>query len=193
MKKFHALFLASLLTAGASSLPAQESTFNVDPVHSTVLAKVTHLGASTVWVRFNGPTGTVTVNDADPSKNTLSLEVKTDSLDSAVEKRDTHLKSPDFLNAKEFPLITFKSTAVKKTGDKTYEATGNLTLHGVTKPVTAQVTYVGSGKMKPGEDRSGADATFTIKRSEFGIGATFPPTAISDDIALQISLEAIKK
>jgi len=193
MKKLHAFFLVSLLAAGASTLRAQDVVYDIDPVHSTVLAHVVHFGASTNWVRFNAPTGTVTVNEADPSKSSISLELKADSLDTANEKRDQHLKSPDFLNAKEFGLITFKSTAVKKTGDKTYEATGNLTVHGVTKPITATFTAVGTGKGAKGETRAGADAKFTIKRSDFGIGATFPATAISDEIGFVVSLEGIKK
>jgi polyisoprenoid-binding protein YceI len=73
MKKFHAFFLGSLLAAGVSTLRAQDTVYEIDPVHSTVLAKITHFGASTVWVRFNGPTGTVTVNDADPSKSSINL------------------------------------------------------------------------------------------------------------------------
>jgi len=193
MKKLSAFFLASVLAAGVSTLRAQDTVYEIDPVHSTVLAKVTHLGLSTVWVRFNGPTGTVTVNEADPSKSSINVEVKADGLDSAQEKRDQHLKSPDFFNAKEFPVITFKSTGVKKTGDKTYEATGNLTVHGVTKPVTATFTAIGTGKGAKGETRAGADATFTIKRGDFGVGTTFPAAAISEDVGLQISLEAVKK
>jgi polyisoprenoid-binding protein YceI len=193
MKKFHAFFLVSLLAAGVSTLRAQDAVYDIDPVHSTVLAHVVHFGASTVWVRFNGPTGTVTVNEADPSKSSVAIEIKADSLDSANEKRDQHLKSPDFLNAKEFPLITFKSTAVKKTGDKTYEVTGTLTAHGVTKPVTATLTAVGTGKGAKGETRAGADAKFTIKRSDFGVGTTFPAADISEEIGQKISLEGIKK
>ena len=193
MKQFHAFFLGSLLAAGVTTLRAQDAAYEVDPVHSTVLAKVTHLGVSTVWVRFNGPTGNVTVNETDPGKSSMAFEVKAESLDSGVEKRDQHLKSPDFFNAKEFPVISFKSTGVKKTGDKTYEAAGNLTVHGVTKPITAEVKYVGTGKGPKGETRAGADATFTIKRKDFGIGATFPATAISDEVAVQVSLEATKK
>jgi polyisoprenoid-binding protein YceI len=193
MKKFHAFFLASLLAAGVSTLRAQDAVYEIDPVHSTVLAHVVHLGASTNWVRFNGPTGTVTVNEADPSKSSVALEIKADGLDTANEKRDQHLKSPDFLNAKEFPLITFKSTAIKKTGDKSYEVTGDLTLHGVTKPITAKFTSVGTGKGAKGETRAGADATFTVKRTDFGVGATFPATAVSDEIGFMVSLEGIKK
>lgn len=183
----------SLLAPGASLLRAQDAVYDIDPVHSTVLASVVHFGASTNWVRFNGPTGTVTVNEADPSKSTIALEIKAESLDTANEKRDQHLKSPDFLNAKEFPVISFKSTAVKKTGDKTFEVTGNLTAHGVTKPVTATFNAIGTGKGAKGETRAGADATLTIKRADFGIGPTFPAAAISEDIVLHVSLEAIKK
>jgi polyisoprenoid-binding protein YceI len=193
MKKFHALFLATLLAGGASALRAQEVVYEIDPVHSTVLANVVHFGASTNWVRFNGPTGTVTVNEADPSKSSVSIDIKTENLDTANEKRDQHLKSPDFLNAKEFPAISFKSTAVAKNADGTFSVTGNLTAHGVTKPVTATFKAVGTGKGSRGETRAGADATFTIKRADFGIGATFPAAAISEDIKFQVSLEAIKK
>ena len=193
MKKLHAFFIVPALIAGAATLRAQETTYAVDPVHSVVLAEVMHFSASHVWVRFDGPNGTVTINDADPSKNSFSFEAKAESLNSAVEKRDQDLKGPDLLNVKEFPTITFKSTGMKKTGDKTYEASGNLTLHGVTKPVTARVTYVGTGKGMKGETRSGADATFNIKRSDFGIGPNFPPAVISDEVNLQVSVEAIKK
>lgn len=193
MKKFHALFLATLLTAGASTLRAQDAVYDIDPVHSTVLASVVHFGASTNWVRFNGPTGSVTVNEADPSKSTIAIEIKADNTDTANEKRDQHLKSPDFLNAKEFPLITFNSTTIAKNADGTYAVTGNLTAHGVTKPVTATFKAVGTGKGSKGETRAGADATFSIKRTDFGIGATFPATAVSDEIKFHVSLEGIKK
>ena len=193
MKTLHAFFLATLVAAGASTLRAQDAVHAVDPVHSTVLAKVRHAGASTNWVRFNGPTGTVTVNEADPSKSTIVIEIKTDSLDTANEKRDQHLKSPDFFNAKEFPLITFKSTAVKKTGDKTFEATGDLTAHGVTKPITATFKAVGTATNAKGETRSGADGAFTIKRSDFGVGPTIPAGLVSDEVDVLISLEAVKK
>lgn len=114
MKKFHALFLATLIAGGASALRAQDAVYDIDPVHSTVLASVIHFGASTNWVRFNSPTGSVTVNEADPSKSSIAIEIKADNTDTANEKRDQHLKSPDFLNAKEFPLINFKSTTISK-------------------------------------------------------------------------------
>ena len=193
MKKFHALFLASLVAGGAPVLRAQDAVYEIDPVHSTVLAKAVHFSASTNWVRFNGPTGTATVNEVDPTKSTISIDIKADSLDTANEKRDQHLKSPDFFNAKEFPTISFKSTAVTKNADGTYAVTGNLTAHGVTKPITATFKAVGTGKGSKGETRAGADATFTIKRGDFGIGATFPAAVISEDINVQVSLEAIKK
>lgn len=193
MKKFHALFLSALLAVGATTLRAQDAVYDVDPVHSTVLASVVHFGASTNWVRFNGPTGTVMVNEADPSKSTIAIEIKADGVDTANEKRDQHLKSPDFLNAKEFPLITFKSTTITKSADGSYSVAGSLTAHGVTKPVTVTFKPVGTGKGSKGETRAGADATFSIKRTDFGIGATFPTTAVSDEINFHVSLEGVKK
>src|SRR5260221_14118714 len=86
MKKSQAFFLASLLAVGVSTLCPQDAVYEVDPVHSNILAKVTHLGASTLWVRFNGPTGTVTVKEADPSKSSINLEGKADGIDTANEK-----------------------------------------------------------------------------------------------------------
>ncbi len=183
--------VSSLLLLGAAAVSAEESTYEIDPVHSIVFAKATHAGVSTAWIRFNKTTGKVTFNDADPSKSSVMIEVQAESVDSANEKRDQHLKSPDFLNAKQFGTITFKSTTVAKKGDKEYDITGDLTVRGVTKSVTTTFKVVGIGKSPKGDAIAGGDCSFKVKRSDFGV--TFGPGALSDEVELLVSVEAGKK
>jgi len=166
-------------------------TLKVDPVHSFVTFRVQHLGVSHVWGRFNNPGGTIVIDDADPSKSTFAIEVKTASVDTGNEKRDGHLKSADFFNARQFPTISFKSTSVKSSGDNKFEVTGDLTLHGVTRPLTVTIERVGAGD-KGGQFgyRAGFDASFAIKRSDFGMTNMVGP--VGDDVNLWVSLEATK-
>jgi polyisoprenoid-binding protein YceI len=120
----------------------------------------------------------------------FDVTVKVDKLDTANAKRDQHLKSSDFFNAKQFPDIEFKSTGVKSTGDKTFDVTGDLTLHGVTKSITVPMTFVGAATTPMGA-RAGFDATFTIKRSDYGMN--FMPGMVGDDVTLMINLEGVKQ
>lgn len=163
----------------------------VDPTHSFVTFRVQHLGVSHVWGRFDNPTGTIVIDDADPSKSKFEIEVKASSVDTGNEKRDGHLKNADFFNAKQFPAIAFKSTSVKSSGDNKFEVTGDLTLHGVTKPLTVTIERVGAGD-KGGQFgyRAGFDTAFSIKRSDFGMTNMVGP--VGDDVNLWISLEATK-
>ena len=172
-----------------SSLALAADTYKVDPVHSTVIFKIGHFEVSNFQGRFNEPTGTITVDSGDPSKSSFNIEIQADKIDTANNKRDGHLKSPDFFDVKQFPTITFKSTEVKGAGDK-LEVTGDLTLHGVTKPITVAVTKVGekdTGKMGY---RAGWEATINLKRSEFGMTTMVGPVA--DEVQLTVSLEAVK-
>ncbi|MGA8657287.1 MAG: YceI family protein, partial [Chthoniobacterales bacterium] len=122
-------------------------TFEVVPINSFVLFKVSRLGVGYDYGRFTlGLTGTVSTDPAAPEKSAVALELKTDTLDTGYAQRDKDIKSPDFLNVKQFPLVTFKSTSVQKVSDQQYTVTGDLTLHGVTKPVTVQATIIGQGK-----------------------------------------------
>ncbi|RYD34198.1 MAG: polyisoprenoid-binding protein [Verrucomicrobiaceae bacterium] len=166
--------------------PAPAQTLKVDPVHSSIRAGVGHLGVTTVWGRFNDFEGTI---DLTEGKESVSFTVKTTSVDTAVEKRDTHLRSADFFNVEKFATATFKSTAVKKLDAKTYEVTGDFTLLGVSKPVTTKVTVTGTGKGMEGEARTGFQTAFTVKRSDFGIN--FMEGALSDEVKVEINAEAI--
>lgn len=166
-------------------------TYKVDPVHSSFLFRVKHFNAGYFYGRFNEATGTVVIDEANPAKSSVEIQVKVESIDTNDVKRDQHLKSPDFFNAKQFPTITFKSKQVKPSGKDTYEVTGDLTLHGVTRTVTAKVTRTGGGKDPFGKFRIGFETVFTIKRSDFGMKFMLGP--VSDEIRLIVSIEGIRQ
>lgn len=187
-KNLPAVILAVAIAAGA---PALASSYDIDTAHSTVLFKIRHLGVADFYGRFNGVSGTFTFDPAEPTKGSIDISVKADSVDTDNEKRDQHLMSPDFFNAKQFPVITFKSESVKKVGDKKFEVTGTLNLHGVSKKVTAAVDYIGAGDDPWGGYRAGFEARVSIKRSDFGI--TFMPGGLGENVDLIVALEGKRK
>ena len=182
------LSLAMLSLTPAFGLAAD--AYKVDAVHSSVVFRVKHMNTSYAYGRFNGISGGFALNAAEPSSSVLDIAVATDSIDTANAGRDTHLKGPDFFNAKQFPTITFKGTSFKKTGDATYEVAGDLTLHGVTKPVTATVESTGQGKGLRGGEIAGIEAVFTIKRTDFGMKNLVGP--VGDDVKITVALEGGK-
>jgi polyisoprenoid-binding protein YceI len=178
------------ITLGSLGIAAQADTFKIDPVHSSVVFSVMHLGVSNFHGRFNDIKGTVVLDKADPSKSSVDLTIPVESVDTKNEKRDQHLKSPDFFNAKQFPVMTFKSKKVEGSGDA-FTVTGDFTLHGVTKPLTLEVKKVGEGKGMEGEIRAGGETHFTIKRSDHGM--SFMQGPLGDEINIVVSLEGIKE
>lgn len=181
-----AAFFAMVLGGYPAAGQAGES-YKVDPVHSTLLFKVKHFGAGNFIGRFNDVSGSFVLDEKDPAKSTVEIQVKADSIDTANEKRNQHLKGPDFFNVKQFSSISFKGKSVKKGGDHAYEVTGDLTLHGVTKEVKIQVEHVGSGKDPQGTQRAGFEATFKLKRSDFGMNFMVGP--LGDEVQIIASLE----
>src|SRR5687768_12906004 len=182
--------VVGLVVVLASVVRAQaQSNFKVDPVHSAILFKVQHLGVSNAWGRFNDPTGTIVWDDNDPSKSRVEVTVKTAKVDTANKKRHDHLRSPDFFNAAQFPTLTFKSKSVTKKTEGEYEVAGDLTVHGVTKPITVTVKKVGEADTQMGH-RAGWETSFTIKRSDFGMN--FMPGGIGDDVTLNVAIEGIR-
>lgn len=187
--------LAAILAALAAvtcvpSSRAAES-YSVDPVHSSVSFGISHAGISDIHGRFNDFSGTFVIEANDPSKSSFSLDIKVESVDTNNAKRDEHLRAPDYFNAKQFPLLSFKSTKVKAT-DAGYEVTGDLTLHGVTKPVTLNLK--GGHKVvefPKGTPRIGVTSAVTIKRSDFGM--TTEIGALGDEVHIIVGLEAAKK
>ena len=171
-----------------SSAQAAES-FKVDTVHSTVFFRVKHMGVSYSYGRFNEVTGSFTIDEADAAKSKFDIEIKTASLDSGAANRDRHLKSPDFFDVKQFPVATFISDSVKKLGTDRYEVSGKFTLHGVTRPLKAEVRHVGTGKGQRGSTISGFESTFTIKRSDFDMNFMIGPDKLGDEVRITISIE----
>jgi polyisoprenoid-binding protein YceI len=185
------LILVLILSAGFLNPAAAAETYKLDPAHTSVVFRIKHLGVAYVYGRFNGPTGSFVFDESSPSKNSIQMQVDAQNVDTAVQKRDNHLKSPDFFNAGEHPLITFKSTSVKKSGADTYEITGDLTLLGKTKPITVKARQTGTGKDPWGNFRRGFEASFTVNRSDFGMD--FMMKVVADDVLLTVSVEGIRQ
>jgi polyisoprenoid-binding protein YceI len=176
--------LGLIAFAASCHSTAFAGSYAVDPVHSTVLFRVKHMGTSYAWGRFNEIAGRLNLDDQAPS---LEMQVKTESLDTANAKRDQHLKSPDFFSAKQFPTISFKSTRIARAGDNKYDIDGTLSLHGVDRPVKVQLERTGTGKNQLGAAVAGYATTFSIKRSDFGM--KYLLEGLSDDVVVVVSLE----
>jgi len=187
---FSAALALSLLALFSVSAYAAE-TYKLDPAHTSVVYRVKYSGVTFVYGRFNGPTGTFVFDETSPAKSSIDMQVDANNIDTAVAKRDNHLKSPDFFNAAEHPAVTFKSTSVKKLSSDTYQVTGNLTLLGKSRKLTVDAKHTGSGKDPWGNFRRGFEASFTIKRSDFGMN--FMLGGVSDDVAITVSVSGIRQ
>jgi polyisoprenoid-binding protein YceI len=164
--------------------------YKVDPVHSSVIFSIKHMGVTDFYGAFKEVTGSVNFDSTDPSKSSVELTVPVSAIDTRNEKRDQHLKGPDFFNASQFPTITFKSTKVEGSGGN-FKVTGDLTLHGVTKPVMAEFKKGGETKGQKGEVKTGGETRFTIKRSDFDM--KFMTGPLGDDVNIILSVEASKE
>jgi polyisoprenoid-binding protein YceI len=184
-----ALLAASATFAGAAV--AAPVTYDIDSTHSLQSYSYRHLGLSFASGRFDKTTGTITLDSAAKT-GSVDVTIDVNSLDTGVAKLDEHLKGKDFLEADKFPTITFKSNSFKFTGDTLSSVSGDLTVHGVTKPVTLTVTNFAciDHPMKK-VPACAANAETTIKRSEFGVGNYVP--VVSDDVKLSLEVEALKK
>ena len=185
--RFPSLFLASLLLVAGSAIAAPVR-YDLDPNHTQVAFSWTHFGFSHPAGRFDKFDGDFRFDPADPTKSTVTVTIPVDSIDTGVAKLDAHLKGPNFFDAARYPTATFKSTHVERAGAHGLKVTGDLTLHGVTKPVVLDVVInkVGPHPMG-GRAAAGFDARATIKRSDFGISNYVPN--VSDEIAISITTE----
>ncbi|MGA2086715.1 MAG: YceI family protein [Terracidiphilus sp.] len=187
------VFVTGILALAAPLALAQTSTWTSDPAHSEVDFSITHMSISNVHGRFGKVAATILYNEADVTKSSVTATIGADTVDTGVDQRNTHLKSPDFFDIANFPTATFTSTSVAKNGNKLTIA-GSLTLHGVTKPVVLEAE--GPTGPVPGMDHkphAGFSATTTIKRTDFGIGAKFPAAMVGDEVKLDIELEVVKQ
>ncbi len=187
MRKFMSAVVLAVLPIAVMAA----DSFTVDPLHTFPNFTINHLGFSTMHGRFGKTAGKLTVDEANHT-GSVAITIDAASVDTGFIKRDDHLRSPDFLNAKEFPEITYKSTKVTINKDDSAVVEGNLTISGVTKPVTLNVTrmHCGINPMDPKkqEYRCGFDANARIKRSDFGVKFALP--AIGDDMDIELEVEA---
>jgi polyisoprenoid-binding protein YceI len=187
---------AILLVALPIAAQAQVTSWTIDSYHSSVAFAIRHAGVSTVNGSFYNVTGQVDWNDADVTKSSVNATIDTTTVSTGVTPRDNHIKSPDFLDVAKFPTITFVSTSVAKTADG-LTVTGNLTLHGVTKPVTLNVTDISAPQtMGPaGKQKTvrGLTATTTINRHDFGVMGGMADAMVGSDMKITIELELDKK
>ena len=199
-RNLHIFYIGSLVLlfvigfAGITQ-PMGVTLYEIDTAHSMIIFRAKHNGVSYNYGRFNEFTGQIEMTSTDGSGSLtpgsmVEFEVKTASVDTGNEKRDQHLRSSDFFSAKQFPLITFKSTKVSSKAGKAdvLEVTGDLELHGVKKSITVDVEITGRAKGRDGESLIGFETIFTIKRSEFGM--TYGIGPVSDEIRLIVSVEA---
>ena len=193
MKKI-SLILALIAVFLTFNLNAQ-TVWKQDPNHSKLGFVVTHLSIADVTGYFTTFDVTVNSSQADFSDAVIEMTADINTINTGIDARDKHLKSTDFFDAATYPTMTFKSTSIEKSGDKTFKLKGNLTMHGVTKEITVELIHRGTiqNPMANNADVAGLQILGTIKRSDFNIGSTFPDFAISDEVRIKADGEFSKK
>jgi polyisoprenoid-binding protein YceI len=184
--------LALLVTALlAATSPVSAATYDIDTVHSSALFKVKHFDTAYFYGAFRTVSGTVQYDPSNPAASSIDVTIDAQSVDSRNTGRDDHLKSPDFLNAKQFPQITFKSKSVEARGDD-LEVTGDLTMLGITREIQVTATKTGQGtNPRSKKDIIGFHSTFTVDRTAHDMNFMVGP--LSQEISFILSLEAVKQ
>ena len=189
-KTFAGLALGSLM-ALSGALQAADYVIDKEGQHASINFKISHLGYSWVYGRFNDFSGNFSWDADKPESSAVNVSINTDSVDSNHAERDKHLRSDDFLNVAEHPTATFESTGVAMTGDDTANVTGNLTLNGVTKPVVLDAKFIGEGDDPWGGYRAGFSGTTTLTLKDFDISRDLGPAA--QDVELIITVEGVRQ
>ena len=184
------LLLATAFAASASMAAAADK-YELDASHSQIVFSYNHLGFSTTFGMFSGFEGEIMFDQENPAASSVTVSMPTKSMFTGWEKRDAHFMNADFFDATDDDLITFTSTSIEITGETTALITGELTMNDVTKSVVldAVLNQAGANPLN-GQDWAGFDATTTLMRSDFGLGAFAP--AVSDEVEVRISIEASK-
>ena len=176
--------------------PMTATQWNFDLSHSSINFHVRHLMVSKVHGQFQAWSGHLVLDDADLAKSHFEVTIQAASLNTRDEKRDAHLRSPDFFDVEKFPTLTFKSTKVEKQGDDEAKVTGDLTIHGVTKSVELAVELGGQVQDPWGGTRAGFSAKAAISRKEFGLAWNAALEAggvlVGDKIEISLEIEAIR-
>lgn len=155
------------LASTAQTATLNLRTYKVDKVHTSVIFGIRHQGVTNFYGRFNEIDGEFSFDPENPGAGSFNFTIATNSVDTGNSDRDRHLRQADFFNSRQFPQITFRSTEVRRSGDK-FELVGDLSLHGVTKRITAEMDWIGTGSIR-GTPAAGFETRFRIKRSEFGM------------------------
>jgi polyisoprenoid-binding protein YceI len=185
---FKRLVLASLLALATFSAQAAES-YTIDPTHTQVEFTYSHFGFSNITGRFDTVESEFLFDPQDPTQSSVKVTIPMASLSTGVEKLDTHLLSADFFDAEKYPTATFTSTGVTAAGEGRLQVAGDLSIHGVTRPVVLDVTINKIGEHPMAKTpAAGFDARTTIKRSDFGVGNYAP--AVSDEVLIEITVES---
>jgi polyisoprenoid-binding protein YceI len=188
-KSLAALALGTALLSAGQAMAA-DYVIDKEGQHAFVDFKISHLGYSFIHGTFKDWDGEFSFDAAKPEASKISVELKTASLFTNHAERDKHISSKDFLDVAKYPEAKFVSTSVKSTGDKTADVTGDLTLHGVTKPIVIKATFNGEGKDPWGGYRAGFNGTSTLNLNDFGIKG---PGPTSQTLDLNISFEGLQK
>lgn len=188
MKSF--LLSTALGATLATAAQAETVTYVLDPSHSQIVFSYNHLGFSTTTGMFSGFEGSIELDEEDPAASSVTVSFPAESLITGWPAREEHFLSEDFFGAEANPLVTFTSTSIEVTGEKTGKITGDLTMNGITKSVVLDATLNQMGD-HPMENRpwAGFDATTTLLRSDFDMGQFAP--FVGDEVAIEISIEAM--
>ena len=184
--------LSSALHATSYADEPISGGYSMDPTHTSVVFKVDHLGFSTYIGRFDTAAGTLSFDEKDPAKSSVSVTIDASSVNTNSEALEEKLRGADMFDAEAHPEITFVSTSIETTGEATGKITGNLTIAGMTKPVTLDVTFNNGAPhpFPPNKFVLGFSATAALKRSEWELNSWLP--AVGDDVALEIEAEFVK-
>jgi polyisoprenoid-binding protein YceI len=172
-------------------------TWNIDPSHSAIAFSVRHMVVSKTRGRFTKWSGQLRFDAEDPEISSVEVTIDPASIDTADAQRDAHLRSADFLDVEKFPTASFRSTNVEEVDSGRYRVTGDLTVHGVTKSVTLDVTYEGSGKDPWGGERAGFSGSTSIDRKDFGLrwnqALETGGVLVGDKVEITLEIEALKQ
>ena len=189
MKKLIAAFLVGAVLQVTASA---QTVWKADPPHSRISFVIVHLGISEITGAFNQFDVTIRAAKPDFSDAVFDMSIDVASIDTAVQQRDDHLRSPDFFEVTKYPKMTFRSTSIVPSGKDRYKLSGDLTIHGRTKPVTMNLWYRGT-TLNQDKTTAGFQLTGTLKRSDFGVGPKFPPPMIADELTIKADGEFIKQ
>lgn len=184
-------------TVTATTAITATSTWNIDPAHSVAEFKVRHMMISYVRGEFSGLSGVLKLDETDYTHSTVEVSIPVASVRTVDEKLDAHLKNADFFDFEKFPALTFKSTNIRSTGDRDYVVTGDLTIHGITKPVTLSVDDVSEPSNDPwGNQRIGLSASAKVNRKDFGIvwntALDSGGVLVGDEVTITLDVQFIK-